>query len=239
MSIEESLKTTQDAAIEVAGLAVRREKDMSAAIVSAAEGLAITTAEELEASSELLQTLKGRQKALNDLRLSITRPMDAAKKRVLELFQPAMERLAMAERTFKGAVLTYTQEQERLRREAQAKLDAEAERERLRLLEAAEEHRGLAQSGVAEQLEQEAQTVQAPTVAPAETPTGPVHVRVTWHAELTDLTALAQAYAQNPAAGVLVLPNMPVLNEMARTLKGDLTIPGVKAVSEEGITARS
>lgn len=239
MTTEDLLQTSQNAAIEVAELAVRREDELGIALVSTADGLTITTAEEMAASGDLLKTIKGRQKALSDLRLSITRPMDAAKKRVMELFQPAVDRLATAERTVKGAVLTYTQEQERLRREIQAKLDAEAEQERLRLLEAAEEHRGLAQSGQAEALEHEAAAVQAPTVAPAETARGAIHVRVTWHAEVTNLAALAAAYAEGEQAVELILPNMAVLNGLARTQKGDLNIPGVKAVSEEGVAARS
>ncbi len=241
MTTEELLATTQKAAIEVAELAVRHEDEVGIALVSTAEGLTITTAEEMTASGELLKGIKARQKVLSDLRLSITRPMDAAKKRVMELFQPAMGRLATAEQTVKIAVLTYTQEQGRLQREAQARLDAAAEQERLRLLEAAEEHRGQAQGGQAEALEQEAAAVQAPTVAPAETPHGAVRVRTNWHAEVTDLAALAKAVAEDESAlpPYLIQPNMVVLNAMAQDLKGDLSIPGVKAVSKESVAARS
>lgn len=239
MTIEDSLKTIQDAAIEVAVLGVRREDELSTAIVSTAEGLTITTAEEMGASGDLLKTIKGRQKALSDLRLSITRPMDAAKKQVLELFQPTVDRLATAERTIKGAVLTYTQEQARLQREAQDKLDADAAKEREHLLKQAEAHRETGRDGRAETLEQRAETVQAPTVAPAETPRGAVHIRTTWHAEVTDLAALAEACAEGRAPLELIQPDMATLNAQARTFKDKLAIPGVKAVAEEGVTARA
>jgi hypothetical protein len=239
MTTEEAVKTTQDGAIALAEEAASREDAEIVALVASADELTITTSEEMTASGALLKTVMARQKALTELRLSITRPMDKAKKRVLELFAPALDRLTNAEHTIKGAVLTYTREQERLRREAQAELDAAAERERLRLLESAEEHRGLAQGGEAAELEREAETVQAPTVAPAEAPSGQMHVRVTWHAEVTDLAALAKAYAEGEMSIELMLPNMKLLNEMARTFKGDLTVPGVRAVSEEGIAARA
>ncbi len=238
MTTEELLETTQNAAIEVAELALRREAEMGIALVSTAEALTITTAQEMGASGEFLKDIKGRQKALSDLRLSITRPMDAAKKRVMELFQPAVDRLATAERTVKGAVLTYSQEQERLRREAQAKLDAEAEREREHLRKQAEGHRETGREGRAETLEHRADTVQAPTVAPAETPRGAVHIRTNWHAEVTDLAALAKACAEGRAPLELIQPDMAFLNAQARTFKDKLAIPGVKAVAEEGVTAR-
>jgi hypothetical protein len=232
-------EATQNAAIAMAEMAVKQDDEISVAILSTADSLEIKTSEEMYATGEMLRTIKGRQKALADVRLSITRPMDAAKKRVMELFQPAVDRLATAERTVKAAVLTYTQGQERQRREAQDKLDAEAERTRMQLIEQAETHDETGRHSRAETLRERADAVQAPTVAPAETPRGAVHVRVTWKAEVTDLAALAKAYADGARSVELILPNMPVLNDLARTLKGDLTIPGVKAVSEEGVSARS
>jgi hypothetical protein len=232
-------KDTQAAAIAEATAAALREEGEIVALVAPATELVIATPDQLAVSSTLLTKIKGRQKALTDVRLSITRPMDAAKKKVMELFQPAVDRLAQAETTIKAAVLTYSQAQRCLQAEAQARLDAEAERERVHLLKQAETHEEAGKDGRAETLRERAETVVAPTVAPAEVPSGAVHVKVTWHAEVTDLQALAGAYAEGQRAVELILPNMPVLNDLARTLKGDLTIPGVKAVSEEGVTARS
>jgi hypothetical protein len=238
MGTEESVKTTQAEAIALAEDAASREDTEIVALVSSVDALTIETSEQLGASGVLLTTIKTRQKALTALRLSITRPMDDAKKRVMAVFQPAVDRLAHAERTIKGAVLTYTQEQERQRQEAQAKLDADAERERLHLLEQAEAHRETGREGRAETLEQRAETVHAPTVAPAETPSGAIHVRTTWHAEVVDLALLAKACAEGQQPIGFIEPNMTALNAMARTSKDGLAIPGVKAVSEEGVAAR-
>jgi hypothetical protein len=157
----------------------------------------------------------------------------------MELFQPAVDRLAQAETTIKGAVLTYTREQERLRREAQAELDAAAERERVHLLKQAETHEQAGKDGRAETLRDRAETVQAPTVAAAEVPRGAVHIKTTWHAEVTDLAELARACAEGRVPLELIQPDMTTLNAQARTFKDKLAIPGVKAVSEEGVAARS
>lgn len=238
MITEDGVDTTQDKAVALAEAAASREEVEIAAVVSSAAELRIDTPEQLTASSALLTKIKGRQKALATLRLSITRPMDDAKKRVIEVFQPAVDRLVGAERTIKGAVLTYTQEQERLRREAQSKLDADAERERIQLRSQAEEHRESGRDGRAETLEQRAETVKAPTVAPADVPSGAVHVRVTWHAEVTDLAALAKACAEGQQPIGLIQPDMTALNALARALKAGLSIAGVRAVAEEGVTAR-
>jgi hypothetical protein len=239
VTTEDNVKTTQIETIALAEAAAARENVEIVALVSSADALTIETSEQLDASGGLLTTIKARQKALSNLRLSITRPMDQAKKRVMEVFQPTVGRLASAERTIKDAVLTYTQEQERQRRVAQAKLDAAAAAEREHLQKQADQHRATGRDGRAETLEQRAETVEAPTVAQPEVPSGAVHLRTTWHAEVTDLAALAKACAEGQAPLELIQPNMAVLNAQARTFKGALALPGVQAVSEEGVTARA
>ena len=239
MTTEDSVRTTQAETIALAETAAAREEAEIVALVSSADALTIETSEQLGASGTLLTTIKTRQKALTALRLSITRPMDEAKRRVMAVFKPTVDRLAAAESTIKSAVLTYTQEQERQRREAQAKLDADAEREREQLRKQAEAHRETGREGRAETLEQRVETVQAPVVAKAEAPSGAIHVRTTWHAEVVDFTLLAKACAEGQQPLELIQPDMPALNAMARTLKDRLVIPGVKAVPEEGVTARA
>jgi hypothetical protein len=57
-----------------------------------------------------------------------------------------------------------------------------------------------------------------------------------WHAEVVDLRALCRAVADGrPLA--YIEPNMTALNAQARSLKGELHIPGVKAVSTSSMGA--
>ena len=218
--------------------AVGREDAQIAELEASAGALTIETAEQLQASSTMLSAIKARQKDMTDLRLSITRPQDEAKRRVMEVFKPALDRLGAAEQKIKSAVLTYTQEVERKRREEQARLDADAERERLRLATLAEKQEGEGHEERAGASRQRAESVTAPTVARPPAPTGAVHVRTTWSAEVVSLAELVRACADGKAPLALLQPDMPSLNAMARTQKERFDIPGVKAVAEQGVAAR-
>ncbi len=228
-----------DESVTAAEAAVGREDAQITELAATAEALTIETAEQLAASSTLLTAIKGRQRDMEQTRQSITRPMDAAKKGVLAVFKPAVDRLASAERTIKNAVLAYHQEQERQRREAQATLDAAAVREREQLTKVADEHSEAGQEDMAEVSREQAERVAAPTVAVPTPPPSGVHTRTTWHAEVVDLAPLAKACAESGELLHLIEPNMTALNSMARTLKEGFSIPGVKAVAEQGVTARS
>ena len=224
--------------VTAAEAAVGREDVRSAALLASTNALVIANAEQLEASSELLSAIKGRQKDLTELRQSITKPMDEAKRRVMDTFRPALDRLAEAEGAIKRAVLGYTQEQERKRREAQARLAAEASAERERLAALAESHSEEGHEDLADIVRQNAERVTAPTVEAPAMPTGAVHIRTTWSAEVVDLAGLVKACAEGKAPLNLLVPDMPALNALARTQKERFDIPGVKAVAEQGVTAR-
>jgi hypothetical protein len=111
-----------------------------------------------DAANVELRQIKEKIAALNEARLGITRPMDESKRRVMDLFRPALTRLEEAETYLKAKIKGYLdaedakrraeeerqrevqrQEQERLRREAEeARLKAEAEaREKERIAEEA------------------------------------------------------------------------------------------------------
>ncbi len=228
-----------DESVTAAEDAVGREDAQITELAATAEALTIETAEQLEASSSLLTTIKRRQKEMTQLRLSITRPMDEAKKRVMGIFQPALDRIDAAERTIKRAVLIYTQEAERKRREEQARLDEEAAAERKRLQAMAETQRDEGHTDLADVSQERAETVAVPTVVSPPTPTGPVHVRTTWSAEVVDLAELVKACAEGRVPLALLTPDMPSLNAMARTQKERFDIPGVRAVAEQGVAARA
>lgn len=86
-----------------------------------------------------LRRVKDAQKRLDELRKSMTRPLDVAKKAIIEFFRAPEDKLAKAEAGIKRAMVTYQDEQERLRREEQRKAEEAARRERERLAEQARE----------------------------------------------------------------------------------------------------
>jgi len=225
--------------IEAASQVAARADEESIALLASAEQFTITSDIQYGASAELLQTIKAQQKQMESLRKSVTRPLDEAKTRVLGLFKPATDRLSKAELTIKNAMLTFSRDRERQRQEAQEKLRQREEAERERLRKQAEAAREKGKETRAETLEQRAENVPTLEVtAPAPAAPG-ITTRVTWRAEVTDLAALVKAVADGSQATALLAPNMTLLNNLARAMKGDLDIPGVQAVSEEGIAARA
>lgn len=238
MTVEKNAQETQAQVVELAKDAVGKEDEETTSLAERAAELIIGTAEELAASAALLGNVKSRQKALADLRLSITRPMDAAKKQVLELFKPAIERLAEAEATIKAAALAYNQKLQREAAAAQAELDAKAEEERQQLATRAEMQRDIGDEAGAQELEERAETTTAPAVAEPEAMGSGLSTRTTWHAEVTDFHALVKACAKGEHSLTYLEPNMTILNGLARSLHGRPPIAGVEAVSEEGLVAR-
>jgi hypothetical protein len=130
-----------------------------------------------------------------------------------------------------GKTSAYRQEEERKRREEEARLRAEA-------MKQAEEER-LAEAAKLEEVGRttEAQAVLDEPVKPPpvslpptlEKPKG-LSYSTTWEAEVVEISLVPRQY---------LMANMPMLNAMARSSKGQATIPGVKFRSKTGAARRS
>lgn len=123
-----------------------------------------------ELAGEELRSISTKKAALTERRLKITRPMDAAKQEVMDLFREPIATLEKAESTLKSKMLAYQQEQQRkaaAEREAAEKAAAE-ERKRLD-----DEARRLAEAGRSGEAEVK-RAVAEMIVAPAPTTAKPV-----------------------------------------------------------------
>ena len=218
---------------------VRELDAATTAILADAERFVITTASQYDASGEVLKSIKGRQRELEELRRSMTRPIDDARSRIMALFKPAGDRLLKAETVLKGAMVRFRNDQERKRREAEAAARAEADREAAALRRRADTAERRGNEDKAEELRDRADSVPVPIVTVQQPEVLGVSIRTTWTAEITDLLALVKACADGSQPLTQLLPNMPVLRAQAKALKGELRIPGVRAVAEEGIAARA
>ena len=101
-------------------------------VVAQAQTFAIANATDYQLAGEELKAIKGRMKELDDLRKTMTRPLDEAKKRIMAMFFPVEDGLKKAESLIKRAMLGYQQEQERKRQEEEARLRKIAEDEQRR-----------------------------------------------------------------------------------------------------------
>ncbi len=232
------MNTTDTVAPDEAAIAAQAASEQSIELMARAEAFTITTAEEYQTSGELLRDIKARQKAVTDTRTGITKPMDDAKKRIMGLFKPVSDRLVAAEMTIKAAMLTYAQAEERRQRAEQVERERVAEVERKRLEARADKAREGGQEEKADVL-QETATQVTPPAAPPPTKAAGIHTVARWHAEVTNKRELIKAAAADPAFAVYLSVDMTKVNAAARSLKEEMAIPGVRAVSETGVAARA
>ena len=211
----------------------------SEALLEIARLREITTPEMAIAAGEELKDIKRLAKQVNEKRLAITRPLNDALKEVNALFKPAKEWLSQAERLLKGKILEFQNEQERIARELQAKADAEARKEREKLERRAAKAEAKGKEDKAEELREQAETQIAPVVTSAAPKLAGISRRETWKTEITDKGALLQHIIEKrPDLLPLVKIDQSALNGMARSLKGELDLPGVEVSKEASIAAR-
>lgn len=109
------VKARTEQIVSAVKVTIKPEIEDIAKLLATAEGFEITTSKQMEASASILHRIKERSKYITELRMSITRPMDDAKRRVMAAFAPAIDRLGQAEAKIKGAVLTWTPSHDRPR----------------------------------------------------------------------------------------------------------------------------
>lgn len=190
-------------------------------------------------AAEFLRRVKGKKKELEEQRKAITKPMDDAKKRIMDLFRRPIEALDDAENRVKRAMLGYDEEQRRIAEEKQRKAEEEAERERRRAEKKAQEHDEKGNEERAEAWRERAEHAQ-PTVVGAETPKAEgVSTRKVWKGEVTDMKALCKAIADGQVPARLVQPNNAEIGKFARALQDDASVPGMRFWSERTMAARS
>lgn len=227
------MTTGTNAAEEVATAATNSAQ----LILREAQALEILTPEHYENAAALLKGVKRRAGEIEEERKRVLRPLDEARRRIMELFRPAQEVLAQAEHYIKRAVLDYQTEQERRRAEEEARLRELARKEQERLMARAQKAAAVGKDELAETLEEQAQSVYVPVVVSGTPKISGLVTRQNWHAEVTDKAALIHAVAEGKVPDVVLEPNMVILNAQARALKEALDYPGVKAVADQTVAA--
>lgn len=203
-----------------------------------ARALVIADAGSYQQACDFLKGVKALRTEIADTFEPHIKRAHEAHKALLKEKADAEAPLAEAERITKAALVTYDQQQEHLRREEQARLQAEVRRqeEERRLAEAVE----LEEAGeLAEAEALIAAPVSVPTVAvaPSTPKVSGIAYRETWSASVTDLAALVKYVAAHPQFAGFLLPNLPALNAQARSLKGQMQIPGVEAICTRDVAA--
>lgn len=222
-----------------------------------------------EAAGADLRDIATKAKEIEETRLSLTRPLDESKRRIMDLFRGPLDRLNQAQEVLRKSMLVWKQaEDARIAREREeAERAAEAERVRLEqeraAAEAAErEARARADAALAQgdtdaamaaiaaaeeanataaEAAERAELAEiAPTIAmPAATPKAAgISTRQTWKAEVVDFAALVKAAGERPELLAYLQPNDSAIAGVAKALKGETRIPGVRVYAEESLAVR-
>jgi hypothetical protein len=189
-------------------------------------------------AADELKDIKARAAKLDEQRKSITKPMDDAKKAVMDLFRAPLAVLEQAEGIIKGKMLTYSQEQQRKAREAQlaAERAAQAERDRLAAEAKALEEQG--KSGEAAVKQQVAQMIVAAPPAAQEAPkVSGVSMRTTVEFEVTSTAELIKHIAQHPELANLLAVDSVKLRAYVRGLGMSTNLPGVRVFEKSSLAA--
>lgn len=204
-----------------------------------AKAIIVTDDISFQKASRVLLTIK-------DLRKEINATFDPIIKKQFEAHREAVAQkkkvdapLIEAENIIKPRIAAYHDEQERQRREEEFRLQEEArkkaEEEQLSDAVAAEQ---AGMSDVAESIMDEAPYT--PTVVVPQKSTAKVDgvsFRESYKAQVFDIKALCRAVVEGKVPANVVMPDMTVLNGLARSLKGQLSYPGVKVVCEKVVAA--
>lgn len=235
--------------------------------LTVAKQFVIDSPDMFEIAAGELREIKAKAAAMEEQRLGITRPMDAAKKKVMDLFRLPLERLTQVEGVYKAAMLAYRRVEDAKAAELQRIANAEARAEKQRLEAIAREQAAAAQKLQAEaselagigdaegaaQVSAQAETAQinatmtettalvvsAPVMESAAKKVSGIRYTGVWKARVTDKAALLAHIVANPELLEWADINMSPLTQMAKALKTAMKIPGVEAFEEAGISARS
>jgi len=207
---------------------VREVTDETQKIIALAGSYQVANAEQYVAAGNELTRIAAAQKRIEAVRMTITRPMDAAKKAVLDFFRDPETKLETAKNTIKRAMIAYDEAQRRIREEEQRKADEIARKERERLEAQA---RKAAESGKVEKadaLEQRAAAIVAPVIHREPPKVTGINYRDVWKFEVTDERAVPRDYC---------VVDETKIRKIVQALKGDTNIPGVRVWSEKQIAA--
>ena len=215
-------------------VAVRAQQE-APAMLKQAEAIVILNQAQYEGANNVLKIVKAKYKDLDAKRKEITKPLDQAKKAVMDLFREPLEILNKAEYSIKLMMIAYTDEQDRLRREEQRKAElaakAEEDRKRKILEERAKKWNAKGSTAKAEELQEQAEDVrvEAQVVAPKMEQAKGVSMSDKYSAIIINESLIPREHW---------ILNLSGLNKIGQASKGTMKIPGVEWKKEKILSSR-
>lgn len=200
-----------------------------------ADIILILDAEGLASAKAAVDSMKARVKELESMRKSITKPMDDAKKRVMDLFRPTLDQYVHSIEFIRCSIVDYLNDQERKAAEARARAEAKAAAERKALEEKVKAAETREQ---AEALKQVVTTVVAKPVAKIEKPKG-LSTRKEWKATITDKVAFITEALSRPELLDCVDIDLGKLNRLITAGGGKLEAKGMTVEQKTVLMSRA
>ena len=216
-------------------------------LLQEAKDFKIKTVADLEISANILKTIKQKKKKIDEVRKSLTRPLDAAKKRIMDFFRPAENKLQEAENTIEKTILDFRAEERKRVEEEQKKAAEEAkkkqEEELARIQKEQEEAEMMEDTATVENLEMQktvVATTEVATVTTKEEPKLSGVAEVTrWKAVVVDKKALIKHIAETGQLENLIEFSNKELNALATATKGTISVPGIEFKAEKTLSVRN
>ncbi len=207
-----------------------------AAFAGTIEGIDVADEETQGQVGDLVKMMQHRRKKLEDKRESLVKPLNSVVREINALFKPPRDQIDKIVTIAKKKMTRFAQAQIAIEQEKKRIEREEAERERREATELAEALRkkaGVEAEPIAETVILAAEkkvekAAEPPKVAASRGQESTVIVSKTFKAEVVDLLALCQAVADGKLPTHVLEPNMTALNDIARTLKDEGTINGVR-----------
>lgn len=186
---------------------------------------------------ELTKAVKVRAKEIDEIRVSITGPLNESLKAANDFFNKPIRALQAFEAGLKRAISTYISDQERERLRVQREADEAARKERDRINAQAARLEDKGKVDAAQTTRQMADTVVAPVVAPVEKGAGVYNV-TSYQVAVTDKTAFVRWALEGGRFEYLTI-NESLLKKEAQATKGERTWPGVSVTKTLGTRTRA
>ena len=211
------------------GLAGAADVENANTVLATAQAIDVVDQDSADNAGKFVKECMAAKKALEDRRKEITKPLDDAKKSIMDLFRGPTDTIEKARNTAKAKITQYANMQERIareeRRKAEEKARAEAEKARKKVEEYAEKGReDKAEEWANKAEEREAAPIDAP---PEKTKVSGVAMRTYYEAQVTNLPDFLKAVAEGKVPPSCVKIEQGALNKFVAQFKGAIEIDGV------------
>lgn len=203
---------------------------------STADFLIVSDAESLQIAKDEMNAMTKRMKTLDAKRKEITKPLDDAKKAVMNLFKPPIDTYQGAISVIKAGIARYVEDQERIAAEARIKAEAEAAAARAALEAKALEAKTPQEAEVIK--EAAALVVPASVSVASPTKVSGMSTQKVWRGRVVDLSAFLAHVATHPECFDLIEVKQGALDRYIRATGGAVAIPGVETHQETIVSSR-